>query len=165
MIKKIFHLILLMVFFIIFANQACAGWCSCWKSGSDNQGWQTNYAAECPSSTADGFSCQYNSSYNPGSLNGQSGGAVQLDNPLGDGKTDINVIIGQVISVILGVVGSIALLMFVYGGVVWMTSSGNQEKITKGKNIIVWAIMGLLMIFASYGIIKFLLTKVITGVT
>lgn len=66
-------------------------------------------------------------------------------------------LIGNIINSVLGVVGSIALLMFVFGGITWMTSSGNQEKIKKGRDIIVWAAIGLAIVFFSYGVVKVLI--------
>ncbi|MFH1744618.1 MAG: pilin [bacterium] len=78
-----------------------------------------------------------------------------LRNPLG--STDIPTLIGKVINSLLGIVGSIALLMFIYGGVVWMTASGNSQSVEKGRNIIMWAVIGLIVIFSSYGLVKFII--------
>ena len=61
---------------------------------------------------------------------------------------------------ILGIVGSLALLMFVYGGVVWIFSAGNTEMISKGKNIIIGAVIGLVLVFSAYTIIQFSLNAI-----
>ena len=58
---------------------------------------------------------------------------------------------------ILGIVGSLALLMFVYGGITLMISGGNSEKVTQGRQIIIGAVVGLAIVFASYMIITFAL--------
>ncbi len=63
----------------------------------------------------------------------------------------------QVSNLILGVVGSLALLMFVYGGFMFLISSGNSEKVTKAKGIIIAAVVGLAIVFASYLIIEFVM--------
>ena len=55
---------------------------------------------------------------------------------------------------ILGIVGSLALAMFIYGGVMFMISSGSSESVGKAKNIITAAVIGLLIVFASFMIIK-----------
>ena len=65
----------------------------------------------------------------------------------------------NVSQIILGIVGALTLLFFVYGGVVFLTSSGNKEMVTKGRNIIVGSIIGLVIVFASYTIIGFVITK------
>jgi hypothetical protein len=89
-----------------------------------------------------------------------SSGACQLTNPLGSVSTP-QAFIGIIINSILGLVGSIALLMFIYGGLTWMTSSGNPEKVKKGRDIILWSAIGLLVIFSAYGLTRFILATVV----
>ena len=95
-----------------------------------------------------------------------AGEPVQLPNPLGTGAEKINIptLLGNVVNAILGIVGSLALVMFIYGGIIWMTSSGNAEQVTKGKNIVIWATIGLVVIFSAYALVSFVLTKAL-GVT
>ncbi len=80
-------------------------------------------------------------------------GEVKLIPPIAN-ATDPNMIIGIVIKAILGVVGSLALLMFVFGGFTWMLAAGNNERVQKGKDIIIWATLGLVVIFSSYALIN-----------
>jgi hypothetical protein len=87
---------------------------------------------------------------------------VSLPNPM-PGATSIPVFLGQVIRAILGVVGAVALLMFVWGGILWMTSQGSSEKVKKGKETITWAIFGLLAIFFSYAVIQFIFNSLPTA--
>jgi hypothetical protein len=86
------------------------------------------------------------------------GGTVTIDNPIGDADTTPQELIGRVISAVLGISGSLALLMFIYGGFTWMLSGGNSEKVTKGKNTLVWASIGLIVIFSSYAMVKAVFT-------
>jgi len=58
---------------------------------------------------------------------------------------------------ILGMVGSLALIMFVYGGILFLISSGGSEKISQAKKIILAAVIGLIIVFTSYLIIKFVM--------
>jgi len=76
---------------------------------------------------------------------------IRLFNPLGS-DVDIPAFIGRGIRGVLGVIGAIALLMFVYGGVTWMTA-GDSERVGNAKNIIKNSIIGLLLIFFSYNLI------------
>jgi hypothetical protein len=89
---------------------------------------------------------------------------VTLPNPLGDKTGSPQELIGQIISAVLGITGSLALVMFIYGGFTWMLSSGNSDKVTKGKNTLVWASIGLVVIFSSYALVRFVLQG-ITGAT
>lgn len=94
---------------------------------------------------------------NPPAPASQSGGAGQLYNPLGSGTT-VQSMIGRAINGVMGVVGSLALLMFVYGGLLWMTSGGSQEKVKKGRDILLWSAVGMVVIFGAYALTKFIIT-------
>ena len=76
-------------------------------------------------------------------------------NRLGKGVTPA-VLIGRIIRVVLQVVGSIALLVFVYGGIVWMTARGNAERTQRAIKVIVWAALGVVVILASYTLVEFI---------
>lgn len=72
----------------------------------------------------------------------------KIDNPLG--ISFVNKFIGNIINSVFGFVGSIALLMFIYGGLLWIMAGGNAEKIKDSRNTLVWAAIGLMFIFLSY---------------
>jgi len=77
-----------------------------------------------------------------------------------DGSYELNDLIEvgtTVAKFILGIVGSLALIMFVYGGVMMLISAGNSEKVGKAKNIIIAAVVGLVIVFFSYAIIVFVM--------
>ena len=86
---------------------------------------------------------------------GAAGHVIQLPNPIS--ITDPRVLIGQIIGAALGIVGSIAFAMFLWGGFLWMTSAGNSEKVSKGKMVILWAAIGLAVIFTSYALVSYVL--------
>ena len=94
------------------------------------------------------------------STSSDTSGTVSLANPLGEGKTNIPMLLGTIINSVLGIVGSLALVMFIYGGITWMLSAGNQEQVTKGKNILIWAAAGIVIIFISYALVRFVLTTI-----
>ncbi|MEK9158614.1 MAG: hypothetical protein AAB673_01310 [Patescibacteria group bacterium] len=92
---------------------------------------------------------------------------VELDNPLGTKTPDKTFILqktGTIIKGFLGVTGSIALVMFVYGGMMWLISGGNPDKIKKGKDVLVWAVIGLAIIFSSYFLVD-LVVRALTAKT
>jgi hypothetical protein len=82
--------------------------------------------------------------------------AAQLINPLG-ATTNPNVIIGNIIQGLLGVIGTIALLLFIYGGLLMMLSAGSTERVKKGRDTMVWAAIGIGVIFASYALTEYVL--------
>lgn len=74
--------------------------------------------------------------------------------------TSPQILIGKVINAVLGIVGSLALVMFIYGGFTWMTAAGNEQSVTKGKDILIWATVGLIVIFSAYALVKFVFTGI-----
>ena len=74
---------------------------------------------------------------------------------------DTTTIIAGIIKFILGLVGVVALIFMIYGGVTWMTSSGNAEQVKKGKGALIWAALGLVVCFLAYSVIAFVITKTI----
>ena len=89
---------------------------------------------------------------------------VSLTNPLGDNNPTPQALIGRIINAVLSIVGSIALAMFIYGGFTWMTAAGGAEKVQKGKDILIWAAIGLVVIFASYALVNFVIFTAIQGI-
>lgn len=61
--------------------------------------------------------------------------------------------------IIFGIVGSVALLFFIYGGVMFLISEGNQEKVGRAKKIVISSVIGLAIIFSSFLIVDYLLKK------
>jgi len=60
-----------------------------------------------------------------------------------------------VANMILGLVGSLSLGVFIYGGFMMLISGGESGKIESGKKAISAAIVGLIIVFTSYMIITF----------
>ena len=85
-------------------------------------------------------------------------GPEQLPNPLK--TTSIYDILGRVIKAALGLTGAVALVMFIYGGFLMMFSGGNPSAVKKGKDTLVMAVLGLVVIFASYAIVNFVITSI-----
>jgi len=87
----------------------------------------------------------------------ETGGATVLFNPLGKKAedADVSLVIGRIIKGVLGFTGVIALALFIWGGFQIFISRGNKDMIDKGKKTIVYATIGLAIIFASYSLVAF----------
>jgi len=57
---------------------------------------------------------------------------------------------GLMLRALIAIIGSIALAMFVYGGVMVMTAAGNDERQKKGTEILVWSALGVIMVLSAY---------------
>lgn len=56
--------------------------------------------------------------------------------------------------------GALTVLMLVYGGLQWVLAAGNQEKITKARQTLAYAIMGVAIVMSSYIVINFIYTPI-----
>jgi hypothetical protein len=62
---------------------------------------------------------------------------------------------------ILGIVGSVALLAFVVGGVRMIMSRGDKGEVKKGKDAVFAAVIGMVIVFTSYILVQFLMKQLL----
>lgn len=72
-------------------------------------------------------------------------------------------IIGTIIQTILSLLGVVFLILMVYGGYLWMTARGEEQLVTKAKDTIRMAIIGLCIVVAAYAISYFVISKLTAG--
>jgi len=70
-------------------------------------------------------------------------------------KLDVPTIVGNSIKGALQLLGIFFFILMVYGGFIWMTARGNEERVTKAKNTIWAAIIGISIAVAAYAITLF----------
>jgi PKD repeat protein len=69
-------------------------------------------------------------------------------------STDLREFIIKIINYALGFLGLVTVIIIVYGGVMYVTSAGDDNKVTTGKNAIKYALIGLLIIFGSFAFVN-----------
>lgn len=89
-------------------------------------------------------------------------GLDTLKTETGMGDTELVPMIGGIINVIMGLLGVVAVLVILYGGFMWMTAAGNEEKVGKAKKLIIAGIIGLVVIFAAFAIASFVISSLAT---
>lgn len=63
---------------------------------------------------------------------------------------------------ILGFVGMIAVLMIIWGGVLYLTSAGDEDKAKTGKRTLSYAIIGLAIAGIAYALVNVIVTVILT---
>lgn len=76
---------------------------------------------------------------------------------------DLLSILVRLSKLMLGVLGTAAFAMFIYGGFVFLLSQGNQERVSKGKSILLNAVIGILVVFISWTLINFVVNAFSVG--
>ena len=69
-----------------------------------------------------------------------------------------NGVFKQVTNTILYIVGIIAVIMLIIGGIRYVTSGGDAKKVTDAKNTVLYAIIGLVIAFLAFAIVNFVIS-------
>lgn len=75
----------------------------------------------------------------------------------GQGETTLVVLIGNAISVILGVLGIICIAFVIYAGILYLTDQGEGKKAEKAKKLLITTVIGMVIIVAAYAIAAFII--------
>lgn len=97
-----------------------------------------------------------------GEIQGQLQAAAEEGAGYGEPQ-DPRVTVAVIIRTALQLIGIVFLVLMIYAGFLWMTAGGNEENITKAKNILKASIIGLIIILASYSITYFAMYLAIGG--
>ncbi|HRQ87024.1 MAG TPA: pilin [Candidatus Saccharibacteria bacterium] len=63
-------------------------------------------------------------------------------------------LIGVIVNTLLFIVGAAAVLVIIIGGIMFVTSAGNQQTVATAKNAVLYAIIGLVVSFLAYAIVN-----------
>ena len=85
----------------------------------------------------------------------QLGGASGYETS-GISQTTVSEIAGIAVKTFLSILGIIFIALMLYGGFLWMTAGGKEEQLTKAKELIQAAVIGLIIIVAAYAISFFI---------
>ncbi|TAL19965.1 hypothetical protein EPN90_02025 [Patescibacteria group bacterium] len=81
----------------------------------------------------------------------------EVSQAIGLGTQDIRVTAARIIRNLMGLLGIVAVLLILYGGWLWMSSQGEEEKVTKAKQVLTSAVIGLAIILSAMAIAQFVL--------
>lgn len=70
-------------------------------------------------------------------------------------KTQVGDVANMIISIVLGMLGLVAVGVVIYGGVVYVTSNGDPGKAQKGRNAIIYGLVGLVIALLAFSIVNF----------
>ncbi|MBT4153150.1 MAG: hypothetical protein HOE53_00710 [Candidatus Magasanikbacteria bacterium] len=73
---------------------------------------------------------------------------------------DLPTLTGAIVGTALSVIGVVFFVLMIYGGFLWMTAHGKEELVTKAKDTIIAAIIGLILVLGAYAITSFVFNSV-----
>ena len=81
------------------------------------------------------------------------------------GETSLRSIVLTILNFFLAFLGLVAVIMVIYGGVLYVTSAGNEENVGKAKKILMYAVVGIVIILLSFALINTILGAGLEGTT
>lgn len=66
-------------------------------------------------------------------------------------------LIKDIINVLLFVIGAIAVVMIIWGGITFTISAGNAASVKRAKDTIMYAVVGLVVAFLAYAIVNWVI--------
>lgn len=70
--------------------------------------------------------------------------------------------VSNIINLLLFIVGVVSVVVIIIGGLLYVTSAGDSGKVTIAKNTILYAVVGLVLAFAAYAIVRYVISQLIT---
>lgn len=94
-----------------------------------------------------------------------SGDSIDFVDDLSGGEGDLKSLLNTILSYFLGFLGFICVIMVIYGGVLYVTSAGNDENVGKAKKILLYAGIGVVLIMISVALVTTILGAASSGGT
>ncbi len=74
-----------------------------------------------------------------------------------DDEPDINSTIVNAINIITGIVGLLAVVVMILGGITFITSQGDAAKVAKAKHTVLYGVVGLVVALLAFAIVNFVM--------
>ncbi len=84
---------------------------------------------------------------------------TDCDTTAGSADESINTLIATVINIFSLIVGVVAVIMIIIGGLKYITSGGDSGNVTGAKNTILYAVVGLVVVALAQIIVRFVLNR------
>lgn len=79
------------------------------------------------------------------------------------GQPDLMETVTTILNVIVGIIGVLAVAVIIIGAVYFVTSQGDASKVARGRNTILYGIVGLVISLLAFAIVNFVLGAVFGG--
>lgn len=79
------------------------------------------------------------------------------------GSTTFKADLTGILNGVIGAIGLVAVVVVIIGGVTYMTSNGDAAKVKKGKDTILYGIIGLAIVALAFALVNFVIVNIIGG--
>lgn len=81
-----------------------------------------------------------------------------------DGGTDLEGNITTILNAVIGVLGLVCVVVMIIGGINYMTSAGDAGKVKKGKDTILYGLIGLVICVLAFALVNWVISGILSGV-
>ena len=79
--------------------------------------------------------------------------------PVSNGDPALETRFKDIVNIMLFIIGAIAVIMIIYGGIRYVTSGGDSSSVKAAKDTILYAVIGLIVAILAYAIVNFVVTS------
>ena len=76
-----------------------------------------------------------------------------------EGEKSLMSNVGMLINVFASVMGFLAIGMIIYGGFMLLTAQGDPARIKRGKDVVLYSVIGLILVVLAYAIVNFVMNS------
>lgn len=80
--------------------------------------------------------------------------SIEFVDDLTGGESDLKSLLNTILSYFLGFLFFVCVIMVIYGGILYVTSAGNDENVGKAKKILLYAAIGVVLIMVSFALVS-----------
>ena len=84
-------------------------------------------------------------------------------NPNGANSPELTTVIQTILNAVYFIIGIVAVVMIILGGISYATSQGDPTKVKKGKDTVLYGVIGLVIALLAYAIVNFVLNALNNG--
>ena len=84
-------------------------------------------------------------------------------NQVGNGDSDLVGKVTGILNAVIAVLGIVAVIVIIMGGIGYMTSSGDSAKVKKAKDTILYGVIGLVVVALAFAIVNFVISNILSG--
>ena len=81
------------------------------------------------------------------------------NNAAGQNSCSLTDNIQIIVNVLLFVIGAVAVVMIIIGGIRYVTSDGDSSRITSAKNTILYSVIGLIIALLAFALVNFIINQ------
>lgn len=87
-----------------------------------------------------------------------------IANPLNTTWGTLPSIVGRLFTIVVSAAGLIFIILFLVGGIQYLSSAGNEEGTGKAKKLLIDSVIGLIIVLSVWAIGKWIIDRLMSGI-